>query len=105
MTWSKLDSAASAGALEAAQIDNYICPRNIVELNERLQQGDFRKHQTRRAQTEARIAIVTRNFTGSPARKWGHANKERLCAWAILAHNLWVLARLPRRADALAPAA
>lgn len=99
------DSAASGAALYTSQIDNYICPRNIDALTERLQQSDFREHQTRRAQTEARIAILTRNFTGSPARKWGHANKERLGAWAILAHNLWVLARLPRHADVLPKAA
>lgn len=99
------DSAANGLALDTVQIDNYICPRNVEALKERLTDKQFREHQTRRAQTEARIAILTRNFTGSPARKWGHTNKERLCAWAILAHNLWVLARLPQRADALSRAA
>lgn len=99
------DSKANGAALESANTANYICPRDPQALGERLNEGDFREHQTRRAQTEGRIAILTRNFTGSPAHKWGHANKERLCAWAILAHNLWVLARLPRRPDGLALAA
>jgi hypothetical protein len=99
------DSKANGEALAKEEIGNYLCPRNIDELRKRLGEGEFQKHQTRRAQTEARIAILTRNFTGSPARKWGHPNKERLCAWAILAHNLWVLARLPRLQESPARAA
>lgn len=87
------------------KIQNNICPRNVERLNERLGNKEFRKHQVRRAQTEARIAIVMHGFLGSPARKWGYTNKARLCAWAILAHNLWVLARLPQQAGELAQAA
>ena len=26
----------------------------------------------------------------------GHENQEREVAWNVLAHNLWVIARLPR---------
>ena len=98
------DSAANTELLKGA-IENNLCPRNIGVLEERLKDKAFQKNQTRRAQTEARISIVTRCFTGNPACKWGHTNKERLCAWAILAHNLWVLARLPRLAQELARAA
>jgi hypothetical protein len=87
------------------KIKNNICPRNINLLNERLGDKEFRARQTRRAQTEARIAILMHGFLGNPARKWGYSNKARLCAWAILAHNLWVLARLPQQADNLAQAA
>lgn len=87
------------------KIENNICPRNIDALNERLADEEFRAHQTRRAQTEARIAIIMHGFLGNPARKWGYANKDRLCAWAILAHNLWVLARLPQQVGELAQAA
>lgn len=82
-------------------IENNICPRNVEKLEERLQGKEFRKHQTRRAQTEARIAIVMHGFLGNPARKWGYANKARLCAWGILAHNLWKLARLPKQNTAV----
>ena len=80
------------------KIQNNICPRNVACLAERLRDNEFRAHQIRRAQTEARIAIVMHGFLGNPARKWGYKNKARLCAWGILAHNLWVLARLPRQA-------
>lgn len=99
------DSAANNNTLEGMAIENYICPRNIEKLNERLKDEDFRNNQTRRAQTEARIAILTRNFTGNPAHKWGYTNKQRFCAWAILTHNLWVLARLPQRPKKLAQVA
>lgn len=97
------DSAANTALLKD-KVKNDLCPRNIETLEARLQEESFKQGQTRRAQTEARIAIVTRCFTGNPAHKWGHSNKERLCAWAILAHNLWVLARLPRRKNELAQA-
>ncbi len=80
------------------EIENNLCPRNLERLEERLQHKEFRQHQTRRAQTEARIAIIMHGFLGNPAYKWGYKNKERLCAWGILTHNLWVLARLPQQA-------
>jgi hypothetical protein len=78
-------------------IENHFCPRDIKRFEQRLQNDTFRRHQKRRAQTEARIAIVTHGFLGNPMYKWGYKNKERLCAWGILAHNLWVLARLPKQ--------
>jgi len=98
------DSAANSALLKE-KVKNNLCPRNIETLEARLREPGFKQDQTRRAQTEGRIAIITRSFTGNPAYKWGHTNKERLCAWAVLAHNLWVLARLPRRADDLKQAA
>ena len=91
------DSADNAKRL-GDEIENNICPRNIQDLNERLRDEAFRGQQVRRAQTEARIAILMHGFLGNPARKWGYKNKARLCAWGILAHNLWVLARLPQQA-------
>jgi hypothetical protein len=98
------DSTTNTKLLDG-KIENNICPRNIDALDKRLNDEDFRAHQTRRAQTEGRIAILMHGFLGNPARKWGYANKARLCAWAILAHNLWVIARLPQQADELAQAA
>ena len=90
------DSADNTQRL-ADKIQNNICPRNIENLTERLRDKKFRDHQVRRAQTEARIAIIMHGFLGNPARKWGYKNKARLCAWGILTHNLWVLARLPQQ--------
>lgn len=91
------DSAANSVLLGDA-IENHFCPRDIKHFEQRLQEDAFRRHQRRRAQTEARIEIVTHGFLGNPMYKWGYKNKERLCAWGILAHNLWVLARLPQQA-------
>jgi hypothetical protein len=90
------DSSANRRLL-GEEIENYLCPRNIEQFKQRLQDETFCRHQRRRAQTEARIAIVTHGFLGNPMRKWGYKNKARLCGWGILAHNLWVLARLPQQ--------
>lgn len=90
--------SAHNNALLGNIIENNLCPRNIALLEQRLQDDAFRRHQRRRAQTEARIAILMHGFLGNPLYKWGYKNKERLCGWGILAHNLWVLARLPQQA-------
>ena len=91
------DSSANRHLL-GKEIENHLCPRNIEQLKQQLQDETFCRHQRRRAQTEARIAIVMHGFLGNPMRKWGYKNKARLCGWGILAHNLWVLARLPQQA-------
>lgn len=91
------DSAENSRLL-GDEIENHLCPRNIGHLEQCLQDKEFRRHQTRRAQTEVRIAIIMHGFLGNPAYKWGYKNKERLCAWDILTHNLWVLTRLPQQA-------
>ena len=73
---------------------NNICPRNPHELIERLQSEEFRFHQNRRSQTEGRIGILKNKFTGSPIKNKKFEYKEISVAWAVLTHNLWVLARL-----------
>ena len=35
-------------------------------------------------------------FMGSPAKGRSFGAREHACGWAVLTHNLWVLARLPR---------
>jgi hypothetical protein len=91
------DSAKNSRLL-GDTIANHLCPRNVEHFKQQLQDKTFCRHQRRRAQTEARIAIVMHGFLGNPMRKWGYKNKARLCGWGILAHNLWVLARLPQQA-------
>lgn len=81
------------------EINDYTCPRPVNELQERLLESEFVSHQTRRAQTEARIGIFKNVFLGKPLRSKGFKNKELSVAWAVLAHNLWVLARLPRQEE------
>ena len=80
--------------LEKNTIANYICPRAVRVLSEKLKSKKFRKAQTRRAQTEGRIGILKNCFIGNPFKRKRFANQEVSVAHAILTHNLWVLARL-----------
>jgi len=85
--------------LKAAEIIDYMCPRSVKELEERLKEEDFCEHQKRRSQTEGRIGILKNNFLGRPLRSKGFMHRELSVAWGVLAHNLWVLARLPKAAE------
>ena len=75
-----------------------MCPKSVKELSERMQDEDFRLNQKRRSQTEARIGILKNEFLGKPLRRKGFDSREHGVAWAVLAHNLWVVARLPQAA-------
>jgi hypothetical protein len=52
--------------LERNCIGDYICPKAPLELQKRVKEEEFKKHQNRRSQTEARIAIFKNNFLGKP---------------------------------------
>jgi hypothetical protein len=90
------DSAANKKYLASKGIKNFMCPRSPKELQVRCLEKEFLYHQKRRGQTEARIGIFKNNFLGKPLKSKGFKNKEQSLAWAILTHNLWVLARLPQ---------
>ncbi len=94
------DSKANRDLLEREGIFPALCRKSPAELKEAMENETFRRMQKRRAQTEARIAILKNGFTGNPALSRVFQYRERQVAWAILAHNLWVVARLPRSADA-----
>ena len=89
-------SAQSREYLAGNSIRDEVCPRSVVELRRKMQGAGFREHQLRRGQTEGRIAILKNEFLGKPLRKKGYEHRALSVAWAVLAHNLWVLARLPR---------
>lgn len=89
------DGSTSRQALKDAGITNGMCPRSPQQLRERLREPTFRDAQRRRAQTEGRIGIVKQTFLGGRLHSKGHAHHTQEVAWTILAHNLWVLARLP----------
>jgi len=82
--------------LEKKEITDYMCPRSVPELNKRLRDSEFCKHQKRRAQTEGRIGIVKNCFLGNPSKSKNFHSRNLSTAWSVLAHNLWVLARLPK---------
>lgn len=100
------DSANTRKFLDRNHIANNICPRNPQELIQKLDSKKFKFHQNRRSQTEGRIGIFKNQFAGSPIKNKKFEYKEISVAWAVLAHNLWVLARLEHDVlDAIKPAA
>lgn len=90
------DSQSNRDLLDQGGIYNGICPKAPDELKKRMKDGKFVELQKRRSQTEARISIFKNGFLGSPLLSKGHDNQGREVAWNVLAHNLWVIARLPR---------
>jgi hypothetical protein len=93
------DSPANRRYLEKAGIGNNICPKSVPALQEKMQQASFCENQKRRGQTEGRIGILKNEFLGNPLKSKGFASRQMSVAWAVLAHNLWVIARLPRAQD------
>ena len=89
------DGPVTRAALAEAGIANGMCPRSPRQLVARLADPVFREQQRRRAQTEGRIAIVKQTFLGGRLHTKGYAHQSTEMAWVVLAHNLWVLARLP----------
>ena len=101
------DSQAVQEALKEAGIYNGVCPRSVHQLKERSGSWKFKKLQHRRGQTEGRVAILKNVFLGQPARSKGYRNRALAVSWAVLTHNLWVMARmtLAARKEQLAAAA
>ena len=102
------ESKASRRMLDKEGLFNGICPRDPKELARRMREDElFRVTLRRRAQTEARVAVLKNVFLGGTPRAKGFENRQLQVAWAVLSHNLWVLARLPWACDqkALAEAA
>lgn len=84
------------GKLESEEIFDGLCPRNPKALEERLKTDEvFAAAQRRRGQTEGRIGILKNNFLDGVPRAKGFAHRSLQVSWAVLAHNLWVIARLP----------
>jgi hypothetical protein len=90
-------SAINEEWLRKEKIYDGICPQDPHQLKERMHSWKFVKLQRRRSQTEGRISIIIHNFLGSPIRSKGFAHRQLAVGWGVLTHNLWVLARLPKR--------
>ena len=91
------DSQTNRQLLEKRKTYNGICPRSVKELKRRKTSWKFSRLQWRRSQCEGRIGIVKNNFLGHPLRSKGFAGRQLAVSWAVLTHNLWVIARLPER--------
>jgi len=90
------DSAANRELLRGKAIFNGLCPRGVAELKRRRHGARFGQVQRRRSQTEGRIGILKNDFLGQPLRAKGYPNRAMGVVWSVLAHNLWVIARLER---------
>ena len=99
------ESKATRRMLEDDDVFNGLCPRNPQELAHRLKKDEvFTAALSRRAQTEGRVAILKNVFLEGTPRAKGFKNRQLQVAWAVLAHNLWVVARLPWVCDQQAEA-
>jgi hypothetical protein len=88
------DSQANQQTLDEEDIYNGVCPRSPQQLKERGRSWKFKKLQRRRGQTEGRVAILKNVFVGQPMRSKGFEHRELTVSWAVLTHNLWVIARM-----------
>jgi hypothetical protein len=99
------DSRKVARELDDADIANLICPRNPATLKERMSESTFARMQKRRGGTEARIAILKNYGGGRVCRAKGFKNRAIAVGFGVLAHNLWMVARLLAAQDATIPRA
>jgi IS5 family transposase len=90
------DSQFNQFGLDYEGIYNAVCPRSPPQLQRRVRSWKFKRLQRRRAQTEGRIGILKNVFLGQPLRGKGFEHRKLTVTWAVLVHNLWVIARLPR---------
>ena len=97
------DTRRAAVNLQKEQIQNHICPRHPAGMAKRLKDPEFRQWQTRRATTEARIAILKNHGAGRVWRAKGLQNRKRVVAWSVLAHNCAWIARKVREQEIEAP--
>jgi len=87
------DSVKCAKKLGKYGIKNHLCPRNPNRLKERMQESEFCQLQRRRGGTEARIAILKNHGKTRVCRAKGFTNRSRWIGWAVVAHNMWWIAR------------
>lgn len=78
--------------LKSQGVYSALCPRGVRELQARRKEKRFGGLQKRRAQTEGRIGILKNDFLGRPLRSQGFEHRELAVGWAVLVHNLWLLA-------------
>lgn len=94
------DSQANQETLRELDIYNGVCPRSPQALKRRTGSWKFNKLQRRRSQTEGRVAILKNVFVGQPMRSKGFTRRTLTVTWAVLTHNLWVMARMTLAAEA-----
>ena len=87
-------SAKNTKALGAREVADYTLPRSPSAMKKSMEDPTFAAYQKRRSQTESRIGIIKNKFIGGKLRAKGLDNQTTMLAWAALAHNVWILARM-----------
>ena len=75
------------------ELIDHICPRSPTKLADKKTDPEFGMSQKRRAQTEARVAIITNNYQRGRSLSKGLESQRQELRWIMLAHNLRILSR------------
>jgi Transposase DDE domain len=94
------DSKENREFLARHDLFNGLCPRGPKELERRKKEEIFGACQKRRAQTEARVATLKNVFIGERCRGKGFESRQAQVDWAVLTHNLRLLAQMRQREKA-----
>lgn len=93
------NSPTNEDYLQEQSIYNGICPKDKERLQARKHSSIFVHGQKRRAATEGRISIFKHIFTGNPMGCKGFEHRQLTVSWAVLSHNLWLIARKLREQE------
>jgi hypothetical protein len=102
------ESKKTRRMLEVDEVFSGLCPRDPRELSKRMAEDEvFAAVMSGRGRTEGRIGILKNVFLQKVPRSKGFEHRQLQVAWAVLSHNLWVVARLrwAKTEDQLAEAA
>ena len=101
------DGKPTRRVLQKEGVTSHMCPKSPAELEARLKEPEFCRWQTRRAGTEARIAILKNHGGGRVWRAKGLKHRKLAVGCSVLAHNLaWISRKVRKqRLEALAEAA
>jgi hypothetical protein len=80
-------------------LKNYTSPKSPQLSRQKEQDVGFLRSQKRRAQTEARIAIITNIYQRGRSLSKGISSQRLELDWVMLAHNLRTLARMRLREE------
>ena len=93
------NSPTNTDYLQEQTIYNGICPQDPEQLTARKHSSVFIHGQKRRAATQGRISIFKNVFTSNPMHAKGFENRRQRVSWAVLTHNLWLIARKLREQE------
>ena len=64
-----------------------------------MQDERFKASQKRRGGTEARIATIKNIWLAKRVRARGFAHRNLAVGWAVIGHNLWLIAKMIAQAE------